>query len=272
MHVKATWRSWHSPPTRWVLGTKLTLWALAAGAIIHWLLTLAPFFLYIGDLWFCCWCCLGLEMQPRPVAQASLNLAVIFPRPPPSAAIAVMRHTPAVHRSWELVILFMCASPRGVLVLLLIPRALHIVSMLIPSGDWLQRCPLIRPSSRCCFPCYAEDFQFVTPGFPATGVVHKALESSQTVCVYSTLLLSSRRFSSPHRILTSSCELHLCNVRDRDGDALFFTYGYPVSSHRVLKSLSFLLHIFVMPLLWIGYYGCVGFFPGPLSSSISVCQ
>lgn len=142
MHVKATWRSWHSPPTRWVLGTKLTLWALAAGAILHWLLTLAPFFLYIGDLWFCCWCCLGLEMQPRPVAQASLNLAVIFPRPPPSAAIAVMSHTPAVHRTWELVILFMCASPRGVLVLL-IPRALHIVSMLIPSGDRLQRCPLI---------------------------------------------------------------------------------------------------------------------------------
>lgn len=27
-----------------------------------------------------------------------------------------------------------------------------------------------------------------------------------------------------------------------------------------------------MSLLRIRYYGCVGFFPGPLSSSISVCQ
>lgn len=144
MHVKATWRSWHSPPTRWVIRTKLKLWTLAAGAIIHQLLTLAPFFLYIGDLWFCCWCYLGLGMQPHPVAQASLNPTVIFPLQPLSAAIAVMSHTPAVHHTWQLAILFMCTSLKGVLVLLLIPLGSSYGLYVNPlSDDWLQRFPLI---------------------------------------------------------------------------------------------------------------------------------
>lgn len=125
---------------------------------------------------------------------------------------------------------------------------LHMVYMLIPCQmtgckDFPSSCRL---SSWCCFPCYAEGFQLATLSFPVIGV-HKALESFQTVCVYSTLLLSTRRFSPPHLTLRCSCELCLCNVRDRDGDAPFFSYGYPVSPHCVLKSLSFLLHRFVVP-------------------------